>query len=856
MTGPLLPGDPERLGSIRLLGRLGAGGMGTVYLGRTPGGLTVAVKTVHEHLAADPHFRERFRREAAAARAVTGAHTAAVLDADPESPRPWLATAYLPGVTLRHAVAATGPLAPSAVRSLGAALAEALAAVHRAGLVHRDLKPSNVLITADGPRVIDFGIARAIGDHGLTGAGDVIGTPGFIAPEQITGAIVTGVAVTRGSVTGAADVFALGAVLVFAATGGSPFGSATPAVLLYRAVHEDPDLSDVPEDVREVVTACLEKDPGLRPTVDQVLRATADPHPALWWRTEPLRSLVLGEAAGHAPEEPPEDDGTPATDRTTDRDPGQSAGRATSPTTDQDTPPSAGHATSPTRDRDPGPSTGHATVPTRDQDPGPSATPAATSPAEAPRAGTATRPAPAPGRTRPLPSPPAPPTPRGPARRGELARRGLLLAGGGGLASLVTYAFLRGGGAGGREERGEDPLKLRAGSAQPGDLRWTLSPARDSTTVDALRPTGSSLLVHGVAVPDVGDAGSGGGYVTARRSLDAGRRWLVGAAEDTPAQWGVSGSVLVAADLGLDALDLATGEPRGKPAEHPVPLWFAVAAGTLVSGFAADGDAPTLTAVDLRTGAKRWSGGTAEVRSPAVLDRSVLLADEDGENIRCVDAVSGEIRWAYEEFEGPVAALAAVPEAGCFALLGVGGDLRFLRARDGGGLASAVLEGGPSSGSSALAAVGSTVLLTTGGRVHAYAPATGRKLWSAGTVGLDTSWPAGTGGVRTPVTVGGSLLHWARAGVLQSLDLRSGEERWAATLGGVGQVPPTVTGGTVYAATGELCRALGVNGGAVQRGWAVTDVRDLAADPSGWYARIGTKAIRAYNHTAAPVRGS
>ncbi|MEU2071928.1 serine/threonine-protein kinase [Streptomyces anulatus] len=305
MTGPLLPGDPERLGAIRLLGRLGAGGMGTVYLGRTPGGRAVAVKTVHEHLAADPHFRERFRREAAAARAVTGAHTAAVLDSDPESSRPWLATAYLPGVTLRHAVAATGPLAPSAVRSLGAALAEALEAVHRAGLVHRDLKPSNVLVTADGPRVIDFGIARAISDHGLTGAGDVIGTPGFIAPEQITGAIVTGAPVTRGAVTGAADVFALGAVLVFAATGGSPFGSATPAVLLYRAVHEDPDLSGVPDEVREVVTACLEKDPGLRPTVDQVLRATADPHPALWWRTEPLRSLVLGETAEQRVEQPP-----------------------------------------------------------------------------------------------------------------------------------------------------------------------------------------------------------------------------------------------------------------------------------------------------------------------------------------------------------------------------------------------------------------------------------------------------------------------------------------------------------------------------------------------------------------------
>ncbi|MFI7287957.1 protein kinase [Streptomyces anulatus] len=791
MTGPLLPGDPERLGAIRLLGRLGAGGMGTVYLGRTPGGLTVAVKTVHEHLAADPHFRERFRREAAAARAVTGAHTAAVLDADPESSRPWLATAYLPGVTLRHAVAATGPLEPSAVRSLGAALAEALEAVHRAGLVHRDLKPSNVLITADGPRVIDFGIARAISDHGLTGAGDVVGTPGFMAPEQITGAVVTGgaesleavsgAAVTGTAVTGAADVFALGAVLVFAATGGSPFGSATPAVLLYRAVHEDPDLTGVPDEVREVVAACLEKDPGLRPTVGQVLRATTDPHPALWWRTEPLRTLVLGGAAE------------------------QPVGEPAAP---------------------PGPQ-------------GPART------------------APAPARTRPLSALPPPPAPRSPAARlGELTRRGLLLAGGGGLASLVTYALIRSGAAGGREERVEDPLEVRPGSARQGALRWTLAPAFDSITVDALRSAGSSLLVHGVAVPDLAEAGGSGGYVTARRVRDAGRRWLADAEENAPAQWGVSGSVLAAADVGLGALDLATGEPLGTATERPAPLWFAVASGVLVYGFAADGDAPTLNAVDLRTGAKRWTGGTAEVRPPAVLDRSVLLADEDGQNIRCVDAVSGELRWAYERFEGPVVAMAAVPGAGCFVLLGLGGALHFLRARDGGRLATAALKDGPSSGSSALAAAGSTVLLTTGGRVHAYAPTTGRPIWSAGTVGLDTSWPAGTGGVRAPVTSGGSLLHWARAGVLQCLDLRSGEERWAATLGGVGQVPPVVAGGTVYAATGELCRALDVNRGAVQHGWGVTDVRDLAADPSGWYARIGTKAIRAYNHTAAPVRGS
>ncbi|MGC5542348.1 protein kinase domain-containing protein [Streptomyces griseus] len=818
MTGPLLPGDPQRLGSIRLLGRLGAGGMGTVYLGRTPGGLTVAVKTVHEHLAADPHFRERFRREAAAARAVTGAHTAAVLDADPESARPWLATAYLPGVTLRHAVAATGPLEPAAVRSLGAALAEALEAVHRAGLVHRDLKPSNVLITADGPRVIDFGIARAISDHGLTGAGDVIGTPGFISPEQITGTVVTG----------AADVFALGAVLVFAATGDSPFGSATPAVLLYRAVHEEPGLTEVPEEVREVVTACLAKDPGRRPTVGQVLRATTDPRPPLWWRTDPLRSLVLGEAAEPAPGKPAEEDG--------------GLGASTPESAPETRPATVGGHDTAAPETAPTTGGGHdATAPKTQPATGP------TQPATAP----------APARTRPLPSPPPTVTGEGQAaRRGELARRGLLLAGGGGLASLLTYAFLRGG-EDEREQRVEDPLRVRPGGTRPGALRWTLAPEDDRTTVDALRVAGDALLVHGVAARDVGGVGGGGGYVTARRVRDAGRRWLADAEETAPTQWGVSGSVLAAADVGLDAVDLATGTAHGTRAERPTPLWFTVASGVLISGSATvNGDGPTLNAVDLRTGARRWTGGTAEARPPAVLDRSVLLADDGGDDIRCVDAVSGELRWTYEGFEGPMAALAAVSEAGCFALLGGGGALHFVRARDGGRLATAVLKGGASSGSSALAAVGSTVLVATGGRVHAYAPTTGRPLWSADTVGLDTSWPAGTGGVRAPVTAGGSLLHWARAGVLQCLDLRSGEERWAATLGGVGQVPPAVAGGTVYAATGELCRALEVNRGAVQRSWAVGDIRDLAADASGWYARIGTTAIRAYQHTATAAQGS
>ncbi len=207
---PLEAGEPTVIGPYRLLGRLGSGGMGRVYLGRSGGGRTVAVKIVHPHFALDEEFRARFRREVEAARRVGGAWTAPVLDADPDAPVPWVATGYAAGPTLTEAVREGAPLPAHSVRVLGAGLAEALAHVHSLGLVHRDVKPSNVLLTLDGPRLIDFGIARATdGTASLTATGASVGSPGYMAPEQILGK----------PVTGAADVFSLGAVLVYAATG-------------------------------------------------------------------------------------------------------------------------------------------------------------------------------------------------------------------------------------------------------------------------------------------------------------------------------------------------------------------------------------------------------------------------------------------------------------------------------------------------------------------------------------------------------------------------------------------------------------------------------------------------------------
>lgn len=259
---PLDHDDPSSVAGYRLLGRLGAGGMGRVYLALSPGGRQVAVKVVRPDLADDAGFRERFAREVAAARLVSGVFTAPVLDADPLADPPWLVTGYIPGPSLDKAVEQFGPLPVPSCELLAAGLAEALAAIHAAGLVHRDLKPSNVLLAADGPRVIDFGIVRAVHDSGLTRAGALIGTPAFMSPEQVQGL----------DVGPAGDVFALGAVVAYAATGHRPFGADSVSAILYRVVNEEPDLSSVPGQLLPLVQACLSKDPQSRPSPADLLR--------------------------------------------------------------------------------------------------------------------------------------------------------------------------------------------------------------------------------------------------------------------------------------------------------------------------------------------------------------------------------------------------------------------------------------------------------------------------------------------------------------------------------------------------------------------------------------------------------
>jgi eukaryotic-like serine/threonine-protein kinase len=277
VVGGLEPADPRLIGPYQLLGRLGAGGMGRVFLGVSAAGRPVAVKIVHAELAADPDFRSRFSSEVAAARKVSGLFTALVVDADVDARVPWLATAYVAGPSLSEAVRTRGPLTSWSLLALAAGLGKSLTAIHAAGVVHGDLKPSNVLLALDGPRVIDFGISQAAEVAPLARAGLVVGTPSFMSPEQAAGQEVGPLS----------DVFSLGAVLAFAATGRKPFGAGQPATVLERVVREAADLEGAPAEVRPLIEQCLAKDPLRRPTAAELLAGVTAAQSAMEPRPEP-----------------------------------------------------------------------------------------------------------------------------------------------------------------------------------------------------------------------------------------------------------------------------------------------------------------------------------------------------------------------------------------------------------------------------------------------------------------------------------------------------------------------------------------------------------------------------------------
>ncbi|MFE5329276.1 bifunctional serine/threonine-protein kinase/transporter substrate-binding domain-containing protein [Embleya sp. NPDC056575] len=447
-------GDPSRIGSFAVLGRLGAGGMGQVYLGRSPGGRLVAIKVVLGDLAEDPHYRRRFASEIAAMRRIGGFWTAAFVDADADAEAPWLATEYIAGPSLTETIAAHGPLPASSARLLAAGLAESLAAIHDVGLVHRDLKPSNVLLASDGPRVIDFGIARMVREaNGPTRTGHLVGTPGFLSPEQ-----------ARGDEVGpASDVFAVGLVVAHATTGRSPFGFGDAAQMMFRVVYQDPDLDPVPAELRPVVAACLRRDPAARPTPAQILGmlgTTARPMGADWLPAAHSalvrsRSATAAASGGAAPG---------ATDAPTDMPP-TDVPTTEVPSTDVRPPHRPDHP---------------AEAPTATAAVGPAATPSFR-PDQPPARPTGPPMIPPPPPVKPAYAPaPVPPEPSSPG----IARRRLLIGG------SVVAAALAGGGAY-LLTRDEGKGAVGAGKAANPSSPGTGSPPGPTTSASAPNGTGT-----------------------------------------------------------------------------------------------------------------------------------------------------------------------------------------------------------------------------------------------------------------------------------------------------------------------------------------------------------------------------
>ncbi|MFG2894874.1 serine/threonine protein kinase [Streptomyces sp. NPDC048248] len=329
---PLEGDDPRVIAGYRLSAKLGAGGMGKVYLSYTPGGRPVAIKVIRPEFSEDAEFRRRFKQEVQSAQRVQGLFTAPVIDSDAEGPSPWLATAYVPGPSLSAAVAEHGRLPVSTVLLLVAGIAEALQVIHGAGIVHRDLKPSNVLLAADGPRVIDFGIARAADATSLTSSGVTVGTPTFMAPEQAAGS----------TITPATDIFALGQVAAYAAIGTPAFGEGTSHGVLYRIVHEEPDLTGLPDELRDLVSRCLAKDPSERPSVAEVIALCGEAsgqtqlrRPEEWLPTAVAADITTRTAAPAPVQTPPPPLQAPASQAAVPQPPTQPAQPPTPPPVQQ-----------------------------------------------------------------------------------------------------------------------------------------------------------------------------------------------------------------------------------------------------------------------------------------------------------------------------------------------------------------------------------------------------------------------------------------------------------------------------------------------------------------------------------------
>ena len=668
------------MGPYRLLGRLGAGGMGQVYLGLSPGGRHVAVKVVHAEFAASPDFRVRFRREVAAAQKVSGLFTAPVVDAEVSSAPLWLATAYVPGPSLSEAVNEHGPLPAASVLALAAGLAEGLAGIHAVGVVHRDLKPMNVLLAPDGPRIIDFGISWAAEATSLTGAGFVVGSAGFMSPEQAAG----------GDVGKASDIFSLGTVLVFAATGEGPFGTGSSDALLYRVVHNPPDLERVPDEVRPLVERCLAKDPASRPSAADILAEVGAAHPVPGWLPDPVirpyASDPVPRATGGTADVPAVDDPTMAAA------------------------PARGHVPEPGGDPTP-----------RRRRRRPLILAGITTTLLV--AGVIIGVVLAGSTPRTVAGAHNPASSRSPARA-RPTRRGWTFTTAASVDGTATVA-------GGIVYIGDDNGNIYAIDAATGALRWKL-------------PTGSSVVSRPAVVDGTVYVGSENNDVYALNAATGAVLWKYNTGGSVDSGPAVSdGLVYVGNDNNeVFALDAATGAVRWTQQNvgDNVTTNPAVVGGTVYVGC----DDNSVYALNAATGAIRWQRPThGQVNSsPAVVGGVVFVGSDDG-NVYALNATTGAVEWTRPtggKVDSSPAVAGGVVFIGSdngkvFALDAATGAVEWSRLTGGAVDSSPVISGG-------LVFVGSN-----DSYVYALDAATGAVRWRVNTNGQVNSTPAVSGGM-------------------------------------------------------------------------------------------------------------
>ncbi|MFF9509854.1 PQQ-binding-like beta-propeller repeat protein [Streptomyces sp. NPDC014727] len=774
MVEQLTQHDPRRIGPFEVLGRLGAGGMGLVYLARSASGRRVAIKTVRTELAEDQLFRVRFTREVEAARAVSGFYTAAVVDADPRAAVPWLATAYVPAPSLEEIVTECGPMPVQAVRWLAAGIAEALQSIHGAGLVHRDMKPSNVLVVEDGPRVIDFGIASGVSNTRLTMTNVAVGTPAYMSPEQ---------ARDSRSVTGASDVFSLGSTLVFAATGHAPFHGANPVETVFMLLREGPDLEGLPDELRPLIESCMQMDAGLRPTPAD-LQAQLAPHlfasggddsgtASAWLPTSATAMIEQRRGGGRKPAAPvapapvpPPPPQPPGTDRDTAW---RSGGDLRSPAAAAAQLPDGGgpvrlagakvpigpgpraqdvRATA-TATADAGPATGWVRPPVGANGAAPAAPLPA--PAHAPELAPA-----APDRWRPWRFRMSNDVWGTPVVAGDLLY----------VTSFEVHALDVG--------NGRRQFKTR-------DVAWVM--AVEDGRIHA--SDGPSLYALDAAT----------GTERWRLQTDA---WVYSLKADR-------GTVVTGTrGGGVQAWEASTGEKLWESGGVQTDFETAEAGPVVHDGTVYLWQDARLRAVDARSGIERWSYpigdaascGGVPVRVTAAADGFVYVSA--GARVLAVDTVSGHVRW---HFESPAVFLSPPTFAPGPAVTGGGvyladylGTVYAIDASTGKDRWRIATEARQSL----------EPVLVTGGNVHV---GSGSALYTLDAVTGTPKWRFAAGGevVGAPVVADGRVHFGSADHVLYTLDAAGGQLRWKLATGGEITGSPVARGGVVYACSKDRC---------------------------------------------------